>query len=193
MKPILIAPLAASLLAFAALPALAEAPLATATFTTQESADAGTADLSEGPEGVVIRVTASGLKPGWHAIHFHETGDCSDEGYKKSGSHVQHLQVPEGSITAELIGPDEKKPHGLLNQEGPDSGDLPNIYAGADGTVNAELYSDRVTLSDAETRAMLLDEDGSALVIHKGPDDHMSQPIGGAGGRVACAVIEKVE
>jgi len=192
MKPTLIAPLAASFLALAALPALAEAPLATATFKTQDSADAGTADLSEGPEGVVIRVTASGLTPGWHAIHFHETGDCSDEGYKKSGSHVQHLQVPEGSITAELLGP-EKKRHGLLNPEGPDSGDLPNIYAAADGTVNAELYSDRVTLSDAESRAMLVDEDGSALVIHEGPDDHMSQPIGGAGARVACAVIEKVE
>lgn len=190
-----LAPLAAvSILALgAAAPALAEAPLATATFKTQESADAGTADLSEGPEGVVIRVTATGLKPGWHAIHFHETGDCSDEGYKKSGSHVQHLQVPEGSITAELIGPDEKKPHGLLNPEGPDSGDLPNIYAAEDGTVNAELYSDRVTLSEAEGRANLIDEDGSALVIHEGPDDHMSQPIGGAGARVACAVIEKVE
>lgn len=178
MKPILIAPLAASLLAFAALPALAGAPLATATFTTQESTDAGTAELSEGPEGVVIRVNVSGLAPGWHAIHFHETGDCSDEGYKKSGAHVQHAT---------------KEPHGLLNPEGPDDGDLPNIYAAEDGTVNAELYSDRVTLSDAESRAMLLDEDGSALVIHEGPDDHMSQPIGGAGARVACAAIGKVE
>jgi len=175
-----LAPLAAvSILALgAAAPALAGAPLATATFKTQESADAGTADLSEGPGGAVIRVTASGLKPGWHAIHFHETGDCSDEGYKKSGSHVQHAA---------------KEPHGLLNPEGPDDGDLPNIYAAEDGTVNAELYSDRVTLSEAEGRANLIDEDGSALVIHEGPDDHMSQPIGGAGGRVACAVIEKVE
>ena len=175
-----LAPLAAvSILALgAAAPALAGAPLATATFKTQESADAGTADLSEGPGGAVIRVTASGLKPGWHAIHFHETGDCSDEGYKKSGAHVQHAA---------------KEPHGLLNPEGPDDGDLPNIYAAEDGTVNAELYSDRVTLSEAEGRANLIDEDGSALVIHEGPDDHMSQPIGGAGGRVACAVIERVE
>ena len=35
----------------------------------------------------------------------------------------------------------------------------------------------------------LLDEDASALVIHANPDDHMSQPVGGAGGRVACGVI----
>ncbi len=61
--------------------------------------------------------------------------------------------------------------------------------------MNAELYSDRVTLTatEADDRAFLLDENGSALVIHEGPDDHKSQPIGGAGGRVACAVIEKVE
>ena len=36
----------------------------------------------------------------------------------------------------------------------------------------------------------ILDDDGSAAIIHEGRDDHMSQPIGGAGGRVACAVIE---
>ena len=186
MKPFRLAPLAAALFALGALPAAAdhheagETPLAAATFKTQASGEAGTADLSEGPEGVVIRVTVEGLTPGWHAIHFHGVGDCSDAAYKNSGSHVQH---------------EEKEPHGLLNPDGPDDGDLPNIYAAEDGTVNAELFSERVTLvaDEADDRAYLLDEDGSALVIHEGPDDHMSQPIGGAGGRVACAVIEAVE
>ena len=32
--------------------------------------------------------------------------------------------------------------------------------------------------------------DGSALVIHAAADDHQTQPIGGAGARVACAVIK---
>lgn len=182
-----LAPLAAvSLIALGTLPALADhheetaTPLAAAEFRTQASGEAGTANLSEGPEGVVIRVNVEGLEPGWHAIHFHGVGDCSDAAYKNSGSHVQH---------------GEKEPHGLLNPEGPDDGDLPNIHAAEDGTVNAELFSERVTLveDEADERAFLLDEDGSALVIHEGPDDHMSQPIGGAGARVACAVIEKVE
>ena len=35
----------------------------------------------------------------------------------------------------------------------------------------------------------LLDEDGSAVIIHEQPDDHLTQPIGGAGGRIACGVI----
>jgi Cu-Zn family superoxide dismutase len=34
-----------------------------------------------------------------------------------------------------------------------------------------------------------MDADGAALVIHANPDDYRSQPIGGAGDRVACAVI----
>lgn len=35
----------------------------------------------------------------------------------------------------------------------------------------------------------LLDQDGSAVIIHDQPDDHLSQPIGGAGARIACGVI----
>ncbi len=170
----------AAVFSLAALPAFAaDAPLATATFKNGEQAETGTADLSEGPEGVVIRVNVEGLTPGWHGIHFHDTGDCSDEGFKKSGAHVHH---------------DEKEPHGLLNPEGPDDGDLPNLYVAADGTGQAEMFSERVTLTGADDdRAHLLDANGSAIVIHANPDDHMSQPIGGAGDRVACAVIEKAE
>ncbi len=37
--------------------------------------------------------------------------------------------------------------------------------------------------------AALLDEDGSAVIIHEHPDDHLTQPIGSAGGRIACGVI----
>ncbi len=33
------------------------------------------------------------------------------------------------------------------------------------------------------------DADGIALVIHEDRDDHLTQPIGGAGARVACGVI----
>lgn len=182
MTFIRLAPLAVAAAALFTAPAFADdhTPLATATFKTQESPEAGTAELSEGPDGVLIHLALEGLAPGWHAIHFHGVGDCSDDAFKNSGSHVHH---------------DEKEPHGLLNPEGPDDGDLPNIYAAEDGTVNAELYSERVTLKagEADDRALLLDEDGSALVIHENPDDFKTQPIGGAGSRIACAVIEKVE
>lgn len=189
MKSSYLAPFAAGLLALAAAPAAAdnhgehgakkEPVLAVGEFRTAASAEAGVADLSEGPAGVVIRINVEGLAPGWHGIHFHAVGDCSDEGFQKSGSHTHHEA--------------ERPPHGLLNPEGPDDGDLPNIHANENGVAQAELYSPFVTLTGAEGRAMLLDEDGAALVIHEGPDDHMSQPIGGAGARVACAVIRAAE
>lgn len=52
-----------------------------------------------------------------------------------------------------------------------------------------ELHSTLASLKGAEGRPALLDNDGSALVIHANPDDYTTQPIGGAGDRIACAVI----
>ena len=134
----------------------------------------GKITIRGGENATVVRITinAGGLTPGWHGIHFHQVGDCSDAGkYELSKGHVNH---------------DDAK-HGLLNTEGPDQGDLPNVYANADGSVNAEVSSESVLLTGDEG---LRDKDGSALVIHAGEDDHASQPIGNAGARVACAVIK---
>jgi len=79
--------------------------------------------------------------------------------------------------------------HGLLNPDANESGDLPNLYVGADGKGATEVFTTYVSLDGQGGRAALQDDDGSAIVIHASPDDHMAQPIGGAGARVACAVI----
>ena len=55
------------------------------------------------------------------------------------------------------------------------------------GSAEAELFTTRVRLSEGAAR--LHDSDGWALVIHANPDDHLSQPIGGAGPRVAQLVV----
>jgi superoxide dismutase, Cu-Zn family len=115
------------------------------------------------------------LPPGWHGMHFHEKGDCSDPGFKNAGAHV-HTKTP-------VV-------HGLLNSDENDSGDLPNLYVAPDGTATVELYSTFVSLKGEGGRPALLDADGSALVVHASPDDYKSQPIGGAGARIACAVIQ---
>ncbi len=137
----------------------------------------GEAQLWQGPRGVVIVVQINGLEPGKHAIHIHSVGTCEPD-FKASKGHI--------NITGAA--------HGLLNPDGPDNGDLPNIYAHSDGSVMAEVYTTVVHFagmmdSPPDTSANLMDEDGSALVVHAMGDDHMSQPIGGAGGRVACGVI----
>lgn len=111
------------------------------------------------------------LQPGWHGIHFHAVADCSDpEKFLASKGHVNH----------------GGKAHGLLNPNGPDQGDLPNVFAAADGSVSAEVTSP-VGLVGPNG---LMDADGFALVIHAQPDDHTTQPIGGAGARVACGVFK---
>jgi len=130
----------------------------------------GFVNLLGGSNGVVIEVTIdpNGLAPGWHGLHLHQIGNCDDIGvFKLSGGHV-------GKVSGG---------HGLLNHKGPEGGDLPNIYAAADGSAGFEAMSTLFQLSQ------LADDDGAALIIHESRDDHLNQPIGGAGARVACAVI----
>lgn len=128
--------------------------------------------LIQGTQGVLVTISAQGLPPGYHGMHFHNVGDCSDTTqFMKAGGHVDP----------------HKKPHGYLHPAGPHEGNLPNLIVPADGSVRVELYTQMVSLDNGE--AKLLDEDGSALIIHANRDDHISQPIGGAGGRIACAEL----
>lgn len=130
----------------------------------------GMAALEQGPHGVLMVVTidAGGLSPGWHGLHFHEKGDCSDVGsFQLSGGHH---------------GKGDGR-HGLMNPIGPEMGDLPNIWAADDGSAGYEAFTTLLELAPA------LQGDGIALVIHEDRDDHLTQPIGGAGARVACGVI----
>jgi len=140
----------------------------------------GQAIFTEAPAGVLIRLEFSpgALPPGWHGLHIHGAGTCTDfaDGFRASGAHQGH---------------NEDTAHGLLNPEGPEPGDLPNLFAPPSGPFAAEVYSPWLTLGPVEKdkREPLLDADGAALVVHAGPDDHATQPIGGAGARIGCAAI----
>jgi Cu-Zn family superoxide dismutase len=139
-----------------------------------QGAEIGKATLTQGATGLLIKVEATGLTPGWHGIHIHATGQCAAP-FTSAGAHINHT--------------DPKTPHGLLNAQGPDDGDLPNLYAAADGSAHGEFFTTKARISQDGPGQWLWDADGSALVIHANPDDHNSQPIGGAGDRVACAVL----
>ena len=165
MRRLLIA-LAATLAASAA---TAQPASVTADLKNSTGQTVGAVIATEGPKGVLLHVEAKGLSAGWHGLHFHEKGDCSKSDFTSAGAHVHG--------TAAAV-------HGLLNPAANDLGDLPNVHAGSDGVVSAEVFSSLVTLQ------ALRDADGSAVVIHANPDDYMAQPIGGAGPRVACAVIK---
>jgi len=147
----------------------------TAKVVGPNAADLGTIKLTDAPKGVLLHLELTGLPPGWHGMHFHEKGDCGDDKFMNAGAHV-HAVAP-------VV-------HGFLKEDSTDSGDLPNLYVAADGTATAELYSTLVSFKGEGGRPSLLDGDGSALIIHANPDDYTTQPIGGAGARIACAVIK---
>lgn len=136
----------------------------------------GSVSLTEGPHGVLIHVSAKGLPPGAKGIHIHSVGTCEDpdKGFVASKGHLN----PNG------------RKHGLMNPEGPDAGDLPVIFVHADGAVEVELFTTLASLNGAGGRAAVLDADGAAFVIHESRDDHMTQPIGGAGARIVCGVVK---
>lgn len=146
---------------------------ASATLINIEGTEIGKAHLIQAPSGVLIHVKVSGLAPGKHGLHIHGHGVCEPgEGFKTAKGHVG------GSEGA----------HGLLNPKGPEPGDIPNIYIGSDGNGEMETFTSLVSLKGDKNN--LLDADGSTFIIHEKPDDHITQPIGGAGGRVACGVIK---
>ncbi len=77
--------------------------------------------------------------------------------------------------------------HGLENPEGPHAGDLPNLVVNPAGVGHLHTTTTLVTLSPGT--ATLFDADGSALVIHADPDDHVTDPTGQSGSRIVCGVI----
>lgn len=139
-----------------------------------EGVKVGNATLTETAKGVKILLEAEGLEPGTKAIHIHETGKCEAPDFKSAGAHYNpgHRQ------------------HGFNNPKGFHSGDLPNIKVTDKGKVNVEITAPNVTLKQGEKNT-LLDEDGSAIVIHAQADDYKTDPAGNAGDRIVCGVISE--
>lgn len=132
----------------------------------------GTAALTAENGGVRVRVSARGLAPGEHGIHFHERGVCKPPDFASAGGHFN----PFGAK------------HGLLNPKGPHAGDLPNLVVGPDGRAEAIFFTPRVTLERGKPNS-LLRSGGTSLVIHEKRDDQRTDPTGNSGARVACGEI----
>jgi Cu-Zn family superoxide dismutase len=144
-----------------------------ATLLGPQGAPIGQIVIRGSANATVVRITVNpgGLPPGWHGVHFHSVGDCSDGGVFMNARGIVNNLV---------------KKHGLLHPEGPAEGDLPNVYAAPDGSVNAEVSTLAIRILG---QTGLKDADGSALIIRVNEDDHYSQPNGQSGARLACAVI----
>ena len=131
----------------------------------------GAATLTQTTAGVLITADLSGLPAGTHALHLHAIGKCEPD-FAAAGGHFN----PAG------------KQHGFRNPNGQHAGDLPNISVPESGSLRVELLATDVTLAG---RNALLDDDGTAIVIHALADDYATDPAGGAGARIACGVVER--
>jgi Cu-Zn family superoxide dismutase len=126
--------------------------------------------IQKGPQ-VLVRGHVTGLKPNQeHAFHVHEKGDCSGADGMTAGAHLN----PDG------------KPHGRPGGEH-HAGDLPAITADASGAAEVRLAVNATVLGGGPG-----DFAGKAVIVHAGPDDYTTQPMGNAGARIACGVIGSV-
>jgi superoxide dismutase, Cu-Zn family len=105
--------------------------------TAKDSPITGNVTIKEKDEGIQVEAEVKNVPdPGKHGFHFHEVGDCSDEG-KAAGGHFN----PENTQ------------HGFLPKDGRQhahAGDMGNIEIAADGTgkLSILLLSDQ----DAQRR-----------------------------------------
>ena len=129
----------------------------------------GWAKFTEDATGTLhVNVHVTGLTPGLHGIHIHNTAACV-------------LGTTPAFISA---GP-HHNPLGALH--GNHAGDLPNLVVNEAGNGHLNATSDGATLSSGPVT--VFDLNGSAIVIHANPDDHVTNPTGNSGARVACGVI----
>src|SRR3954471_3153249 len=118
---------ASTILICMALPAAAQT--ATAALKNANGGDVGTAEMTQTPAGVLIKLSVKGLPPGDHAFHVHAVGKCEPP-FESAGGHFN---------------PASKKP-GLMAAEGPHAGDMPNLHVPAGGELVVEVLNSNVTL-----------------------------------------------
>src|SRR4051794_27271779 len=150
----------------------AAAQTAKTTLKNAEGKNVGSAELSQLPAGVLIKLSLNGVPAGEHAFHVHGTGK-SEPPFTSAGGHFK---------------PDNKK-HGLMANEGHHGGDMPNLHIPQDGALAIEVVNASVTLEKGKPNS-LFGPNGTALIVHAGKDDYKTDPTGDAGGRIACGVVE---
>jgi len=125
-------------------------------------------------DGVVqILARVRELPPGFHGFHIHTTGRCDAPGFTSAGGHFNPAGAPHGAH----------------------AGDLPSLLVNADGAATLATATDRFSIAD------LRDTDGSAVMVHSGPDNFANIPArygapdqetldtGDSGSRIACGTV----
>ena len=134
----------------------------------------GTVKADDSKDGLVLIVALTGLPPGEHGFHVHESPSCDAK--ERDGKPVAGLGAGghyDPASTAKHEGPKGK---GHL-------GDLPALVVDKDGKANGKLVASRLKVADLK---------GRAIMIHEGGDNYSDnpKPLGGGGARIACGVAK---
>lgn len=139
----------------------------------------GSVSFAAGTGNVKITGTVTGLAPNSiHGFHIHELGACTD-----TVDATTQMPVVGGAAgghwnpAMHMHGAPEAMTH---------LGDLGNITADAAGVATLDITKAGLSVADGS----MTDVVGHALIVHANPDDLVSQPVGNAGGRAACGVIQ---
>lgn len=131
----------------------------------------GEVTFTQDDDEVEMVAMLSGLSEGEHAIHIHQTADCTAADGSSAGGHWNPTNEPHGKWGA---------------SEGYHKGDIGNFTADADGNAKVEFETEEWCIGcDDENKNIL----GKGVIVHQGVDDYTSQPSGAAGARVSCAGI----
>ncbi|TDD68178.1 superoxide dismutase family protein [Jiangella aurantiaca] len=155
-------------------------PVAEVRLRTQAGEPVGVVIFTqESDDKVQVRATAHHLPPGFHGFHVHTVGVCVPP-FLSAGGHYN----PDGAGHHDH------------------AGDMPVLLVKEDGTAELRFTTDRYTVAE------LTDGNGSAVIVHVGPDNYANVPqrylslaenvlgadsstlaTGDAGGRLACGVV----
>lgn len=161
---------------------LAAAPLAWSAPTSAHAdivnelgARIGTAQFTAGAHGVRVTIEIAHIPPGKHGIHIHAIGKCDPPSFASAAGHFNPTSSHHG-----VNNPQTPHPH---------LGDMPNLTADKEGNARAHFVLAGVTLDDGPDS--LFHQGGTAIVVHAGPDDLISDPSGNSGNRIACGIIQQ--
>ena len=132
----------------------------------------GTAIFTRSGDTITLLVQIWNVSPGLHAVHLHETGDCSAPDGTSAGGHWNPTNVA----------------HGKWGEGEFHLGDIGNITVREDGTGEIELTTDLWEMGTGS----ILDVVGTGIIVHADADDFVSQPSGNAGARIGCGAVALV-
>ncbi|UXM93867.1 superoxide dismutase [Cu-Zn] SodC [Bartonella sp. HY329] len=136
----------------------------------------GTVNVEQSPYGLVFTPHIKGLTHGIHGFHVHSNADC---GPKKDGDKI----IPAG-LAGGHLDPENTGKHSTPWDDTGHLGDLPPLYADADGNANLPVLAPKLkNLASIKNRS---------LMIHIGGENYSDHPhpLGGGGARMACGVIK---